>query len=161
MVGCNATDKYETTEFDGVFEIDLPSYFTKADLDNEDAIMQYGNLLKEFYAMMIYEPQVDLIEIKENYSLADYADFNLQNIKASLMHPKVQRVSSFTKVNGADCIAYKIWGLFPEINEEMFYYLTIFKTDLNFYSFHTWTMASQESKHINTMEKMITSFKEL
>ncbi len=158
---CESNIKLKQKSFDNIFEIGLPDYLAKTDLDNPDAILQYGNLIKGLYAMMIYEPKTDLTAAGLDYSIEDYADFNLGNIKASLENPKVQRVSTFKKVNGIDCIAYKIWGVFPEINEEMFYYLTIFKTDLNYYSFHTWTMASRESTHINVMEKMINSFKEL
>ena len=161
-ISCGSEAKYENMSFnDGQYSMDVPDYMKSLALGNQDASMQYGNELKEHYVMVIAETKESLLAAGLDYSVEDYADFAVDYLKQSLSNPKAERVNEDVQmVNDLETISYKVRGVFPEIDEDIFYYITIYKSENNYYSMSTWTLGSREGRYTETMEKMINSFKE-
>ena len=132
------------------------------DLQNPDAQMQYGDMLKEHYALVIMENVTDLTELGYDFTIDDYMDFALENVLNTISNSKSERIhSKIQNDTGIDYITYKIWGTFEEENIDVYYRLTIFKSDARFYNLMTWCMAEDERTYDPIMDKMIKSFKEL
>ena len=163
IVSCGGEVKYNNTSFnDGQYSMDIPSYMESIALGNPDASMQYGNEMKGHFAMVIAESKESLLAAGLDYTVEEYAEFALEFLKKSLSSPKAERVDYEVKmINGLESVSYKVNGVFSEIDQDIFYYLTIFKNDNNYYSLSTWTTAGREKKYTPIMEKMINSFKEL
>lgn len=162
MVACGGNVKYNNTSFnDGNYSLDVPDYMTSQALGNPDASMQYGNEMKGHFAMVIAETKESLLAAGLDYSVEEYGEFALDYLKQSLSNPKAERVDDdIQDVNGLEAVSYKVTGEFTEIDQDIFYYMTIYKSENNYYSFSTWTTAGREGKYTPIMEKMINSFKE-
>lgn len=162
FLSCNTETKYENIEVTEKYSLDIPDYMKSIDLQNEEASLQYGNEIKGHFVMIIDETKEALINAGLDFSVEDYADFAVDYLKQSLTDAKVKRMTDEVQnINGLEAISYKIWGVFTEVDEDIFYYMTIYKSDNNYYSMSTWTLGSRENRYTNNMETMINSFKEL
>jgi len=166
IIGCNSEANFATKTVDNKFELSVPDYMKDLALGNVDANLQMGHALKEHYAMVIHETKASLVEAGLNYSVEDYAKFALDFLKSGMVNPKVQRVSDdVVKINDLESVSYKVWGAFEndDIGEivKVFYYITIYKSETDYYAFSTWTLQDREKKYLKIMEQMINSFKEV
>lgn len=144
------------------YSVDIPDYMEDIDLANPDASLQAGDLLKEHYIMVIDETKESLLAAGLDYSVEDYAKASVDYLKQSLNDAKVvQTPSGVQDINGLEAISYKVTGVFPDNNVSIFYYMTIYKSESNYYSMSTWTLGDRESKFTKVMEEMIQSFKEI
>ncbi|MFK8044047.1 MAG: hypothetical protein AB8B72_01030 [Crocinitomicaceae bacterium] len=144
------------------YSLGIPNYMTEMDLQNPEASFQAGEILKEHYVMVIDETKEDLLAAGLDYTVEDYGNASVDFLKQSLKDSKVlQSPNGVQKINGLEAISYKVTGKFPENDLAIFYYLTIYKSESNYYSMSTWTLGDRESKFTKVMEKMIQSFKEI
>lgn len=162
MFGCAGEVKYNTLSFnDKQFTLDVPTYMEEQSGINPEASMEYGSEIKAHFAMVIAESKESLMQEGLDFSVEEYADFAVGFTKDALKEAEVEKVSeSIQTINGMEAISYKVRGIFEEIDERLFYYMTIFKSENNFYNFTTYTFAGREGKYTPIMEKMINSFKE-
>ena len=158
---CNRNEKFETVTFPD-FQVDLPEYMTEVDLQNPNAQLQYGDILKEHYVLVIEERVSDLESLGFDFTIEDYMDFALENVLNTISNSKSERLNETVKNDtGIDYITYKIWGTFDEEDIDVYYRLTVYKSDDNFYNLMTWCMAEDERAYEPIMDKMVKSFKEL
>ncbi len=162
IMSCAGDAEFENMTFnDGQYSMAVPDYMKSLELGNQDASMQYGNEIKEHYVMVIAETKESLLAAGLDYSVEDYADFAVGFLKKSLTDPKAERINEEVKnINGLEAISFKVRGVFTDIDEDIFYYITIYKSENNYYSMSTWTLGARESRYTETMEAMINSFKE-
>jgi len=154
--------KFKPFKYYSDFQLDLPEYMTEVDLQNADAQMQYGDMLKEHYALIIMENISDLVDLGFDFNIDDYMGFALENVMNTISNSKSERVhKTIQNETGIDYISYKIWGTLEEENIDVYYRLTIFKSDTRFYNLMTWCMADDERTYDPIMDKMIRSFEEL
>ena len=162
LISCDNEDQFKTRKVDDRIEFQMPRYMSRITLGNTDAIIEVGNEQKEHYALIIAELVEDVLAMDSSFNIEKYGHYSVTNLKASMTSTKVQRIESdIDTINGLEAISYKLWGIYPDINVPIFYYLTIFKSKLYFYSFNTWTLQDREERYIANMEKMIQSFKEI
>jgi len=161
LISCGSGKaEYKSKSVQGMFTFDMPTYLEEMDLENPDAILEYGNGLKEHYVLVISETTDELEGL--DIDVDSYSDFTVNFLKESLDNSKIQKVNSEIKdINGLSANLYKVWGNLAEINQDIFYYIAILKSDSRYYSFYTWTLESREDRYTKTMEHMIESFKEL
>ncbi len=161
LVSCTPSKvEYKTKKVEDLFQFDMPTYMTKLNLDNPDAILEYGHLFKEHYVMVITESVEELAEYDLSFDLESYSELMIENIKTSLDGAKVQKLER-TAINDIAAKSFKVWGVFPDNEAGIFYYITILKSSDRFFSFYTWTLKEREDRHINAMEHMTESFKVL
>lgn len=162
LLACGGETKFENVEVAAKYSVDIPDYMNSIDLQNAEASLQYGNEIKGHFVMVIDETKISLIDAGLDFSVEDYADFAVDYLKQSLTDAKVKRMTDDVQmINDLEAISYKIWGVFTEVDEDIFYYMTIYKSENNYYSMSTWTLGSRENRYTDNMEKMINSFKEL
>lgn len=162
LVACNESNSsFETKDVEGQFSIEIPDYMEKLNLENPDAIFQYGNELKEHYVMVIMETHEELKQYDLEMSIEEYADLSIEFLKSSINDPVVEEVGEgVTTVNGMEAVGYKINGVFPQNNLDIFYYAMFYRSEKAFYYVTTWTLAEREEKFIDNMEKIVHSIKE-
>lgn len=164
MLSCggDSNASFVTEEVDGKFSVDVPDYMTELDLENPDAIFQYGNEIKEHYVMVIMETHEELAEYGLEMDIQTYADLSLEYLKMSISGPEVEEVGNgVEEVNGMETLAYKIRGVFPDNNLDIFYYAIFYRSDKAFYYLTTWTLGEREDRFSDNMEKITHSLKEI
>ena len=163
FIACDDSNaSFQTIDVDGKFSIDVPDYMVELDLENPDASFQYGNEMKEHYAMVITETHSELKEYGLEFDIESYANLALDYLEMSISNPQVIPTSDHVQtINGMEALGYKIRGLFPENNLEIFYYAMFYKSDEAFYYVTTWTLADREERFIDNMEKIVQSIKEI
>ena len=135
---------------------------TEMDLENPEAQLQYGSILQDHYALVIYEDIEELKGFGFDFSIEDYMGFALENVLNTISNFKYERLNEeIQNVTGIDYISYKIWGTFDSENIDVYYRLTIFKSEQYFYNLMTWCLADDERIFEPNMDKMVKSFKEL
>ena len=63
---------YEKVSLDSVFHVDLPIYMKPMNQLNSDAVLQYGNIYKETYFVVIQEDKNEYVELFKEFG--DYND---------------------------------------------------------------------------------------
>lgn len=160
---CSTNDvKYVRQDVQGEFSIDVPDYLYEVNLDNPDASLQLGHEMKEHYMMAFMESHESLAEAGVEMDLESYTDFALNSLKSTLSEPIIEKSTVIPAViNGLNVSSHKIRGYFLQERLDVFYYLTIYRSERSFYYMTTWTLGRNEAAFSPIMEKSIVSFKEL
>jgi hypothetical protein len=149
------------------YSLAIPNFLSVADNLHEDASLQYQNLFKEFYTIVIDEPSKDFDEMIVNEpSLSDYYTANLEgysNLIVDNMKVTVEDgiFSEFTqtKINGNDARTISLEGTVEGI--KVFYHLTFIKGKRQYYQIVNWTELKRKNDHLQFMENISASFQEL
>lgn len=163
FLACSDSDANMVTEtVNGKFTVDVPDYMTELNLENPDAIFQYGNELKEHYVMVINETHEELAEYGLEMEIQEYADLSMDYLKMSINNPQVEEVGNgIQEINGMEALGYKIRGVFPDNNLDIFYYAMFYRSDKGFYYLTTWTLGEREERFAKSMESITHSLKEI
>ncbi|RXR35365.1 hypothetical protein EQG68_00280 [Flavobacterium piscinae] len=162
-----ANEEVQSIKVKGQYEIELPKILSKADNLHEDASLQYQNIFSEFYTIVIDEPIADFNDmvkfdflLKENYSpdLNGYAYLLKDNLSAAIKKGKISPLES-TKINGMEAKLMTVSGTVDGL--DIYYQLGFFKGKEHYYQIVNWTEQKRKEDHIEAMEKIISSFKEL
>ncbi len=146
------------------YEISLPSDMQKTTGLNSDASLQYQNIHKELYTIVIDEPKKEFIaalnelgyEEKPNITL--YRDIQLQRL-AERMHITHQSNPSSAPINGLQAETIDIDAKVDNIEEELSYFLTFIDGKNNIYMIMSWTLKSKKQEYKKTFETIAQSFK--
>ena len=166
LYSCGAKDSYQTVTVENKYELTLPSFLSKASDLNDDASLQYQNAIREFYAIVIYEPVIDLEEALEEGGLADdykndisgYSKLMIDNFKESLTNPVVSKATD-TIINNMPA---KIVSLKAQIDDlDIFYAIGLYQGEEDYYQLLTWTLANKENRNKEEMNKILYSLKEV
>ncbi len=163
---CQTTDADQVVAIDKKFSISLPSYLSKSTDLNPDASLEYQNMVKEFYVIVIEDSKEEMKKsLEENQLTGQYSNdingyANLlmqgfeQKIKISRKDPLVDTV-----VNNMPAKHLRISGKVDGIDA---YYSVAFVEGKNtYYQVMAWTTAAKEKQYSERMTKIIHSLKEL
>ena len=94
-VSCNTKTKFESKEVAGMVTMDIPSYLSPQDLENPDASLEYGNLFKEHYLMLILETkeEIESYDLGYEFTLEDYAELTIESFADAVGGPEVNQVN--------------------------------------------------------------------
>jgi hypothetical protein len=165
-----SSDKKETTEWKVVnsrnFSVKVPSYLKKATELHEDAVVQYQNIIKEFYFIVIeesadafHESIVDA-ELQADYpaDIDGYARFVTERFTENVdeVYKKTDLLPiTISGKNGRYFEANAKMG-----NVDIHYHYGFIQGDTTYYQVLSWTLMNKESKYNATMLNMLQSFKE-
>lgn len=171
----NNNDKSEKLSDDGYNEVNvnneygvlLPKYLSKATNLNEDASLQYQNIFKETYVIIIDEPKDGFITSFKELELYDesltplenYSNF--QNKSLSEATKEVIYDSGFTDktINSLPARTKKLQAKVSGIDFEISYWNTYIESDSKMYTMMCWTLSERQKKYDDTFTKVINSFK--
>jgi hypothetical protein len=162
LISCGGDDNFVTQTVDDKFSVDLPDYMVELDLENPGAALQFGNEMREHYALVIMESHEMLAQLNMDLDLQSYANINLENMKLSLNNPRLEELEDgVTMINDLPTVGYKLKGVFPESDIDIVYYMRYYRSKRAFYCVLTWTLEQTERSYSNNMHKIINSLKEI
>jgi hypothetical protein len=154
------------SSLDGDFSLSIPAYMTKATTLNDDASLQYQNMFKEVYVIVIGEDKQEFINTfkkLDNYDttrspVSNYADVQVQATSANMnVISKTDIVRS--KINGMRAAATEMDASVEGVSTPITYFLTFFEGKEKMYMIMAWTFQSKKDTYRNTFDKMAKSFK--
>ena len=167
LFACKQDTSSQTITIKKLYSLEIPSFLSAANHLHEDASLQYQNIFKEFYTIVIDEPSKDFDEMIVNEpSLSDYYTPNLEgysnliidNMKVTIEDGTFSEFTQ-TKINGNEARTISLSGTVEEI--KVFYHLTFIKGRKQYYQIVNWTELKRKEDHLKSMENISTSFKEL
>ena len=133
---------------------------------NDDAVLQFKNEFEELYLIVLEETKTDVAQyfpeiIEENdpeKRIELYADVLSENYEANF---DLENYSGYMpkEINGASAIEMTFNAVESKNGLNVFYYVTFIETDTHFYQILTWTLFNKKAEMMDSMEKMILSFK--
>lgn len=174
FVSCGSDQAKQVVKVGGKYELELPKNFSKRNDLNSEASLQYGNVVAEFYAVVIDEDhqkfatyleeegkseEMTVEELFELVSLDDYFSSCSENwVERSDMHVRPEEI---TETSVGEFPAYFIEKEHTVDGHQIFYNIAVLKGKKAFYQIYTWTLAKQKNKHSQAMKDILRSLKEL
>ncbi len=141
------------------YSLSIPDYLQAcADL-HKDASMQYQNVEKDIYVMVIDEKKKTMQDYNLDYDIDTY--FNnivSQGFAENIKDGKVS-IPGRQTISGNKALIAEVTGKIEE--NEVYYKLALIETPYSFYQILAWTSAKNKEKVEGDIVKMIESFKEL
>lgn len=159
---------FETVEINDKYSMRIPNYMKKADNLNMDASLQYQNIYKETYIIVIDENKEEFISVFKDigeYSdslspLKNYKDAQLQFIGESINIGSMSEDKAI-KINRLDAEKVIIDGTVEGVDYDISYFLTFIEGKETFYMIMAWTLQDKKNKYRPTFEASVKSFREL
>ncbi len=164
IFSCGSSDEVETVTIAHKYSIELPTFLSKGTGLQDDASLQYQNLLREFYVVVVDEPKFGLSEILMNAGytpdLQGYFNILTADIEGTMENTEIESVKDI-QINGLKAKTFSMTGTIPENNIDVFYKMAYIEGEDSFYQIVTWTMKKNKDKYAPQMDKLIRSFKEI
>lgn len=173
LVGCDqlATQQADKTKFklvkiQDLYQVALPDYMSVSKDLSEEASLQYQNLFKELYVVVLDEPWREFKETFESLGLYDdtlgvldnYTNVQYESITEELtITSDVIRKSA--KINGLPARIIQFDATVEDIDVPITYYYTFFQGPENVYLMLSWTLQTRREAYQSILEKMARSFK--
>jgi hypothetical protein len=147
------------------YELSIPSYMKKADL-NEDASLQFQNVFRETYVIVIDENAqevrdafLSLGEYDTTRSTVDnYTHIQMSSMQESINITSQSEVKSLT-IHGLEARQVEINGRVEGVPGEIYYLVTFVDGHENLYMVMSWTLTERKEKYSETFKKMAKTFK--
>lgn len=148
------------------FSLKLPDYLKKgADL-HDDAVVQYQNVIKEFYFIVIEESADDFDATIENAELKNdfptdidgYARFVGERFTENVDEVYKKTDMKSITVAGKQARYFEANAKVGDV--DIHYHYGFVRGDTTYYQLLSWTLMSKEAKYSDTMLNILQSFKE-
>lgn len=159
---------FNTVKIQNKYKIAIPKYMKQTDQLNDEAALQYNNLFKENYIIVIDESKqtfiaaMDEAEINDTiYSVIEnYRNIQLQLLKTNITISQEEQSKKMT-INNMDAVQVSFVGKVPDVEDEIAYILTFIEGKNDLYMIMTWTLSEYSKRYTGTYQKIAHSFKEL
>ncbi len=169
----NAFDKKPKTivrevNIEGRYSMMLPTYLTEGDDLNDEASLQYQNIYKEVYIIVIDEPKQDFIDVFMDLNdydttktpLENYVEAQIESIRGN-MNKVIKEKRRSLQSGCGQAVIYDVTGTQDGIDDAMGFTVGFYEGKLNLYMIMTWTFANSQKEYQEDMDNMLISFKEL
>ena len=145
----------------------MPKFLTEAKDLNEDASLQYQNVWKEFYVIVIDESKAEFNSVLEENNLTDQYQKNFNGYSKLILESfdektikNIQKSKVIdTLINNMPAKHLTIKGTVDGFN--VFYSLAYLEGKDKYYQILTWTDINKESEYKEQMKQIIYSIKEV
>lgn len=159
---------FKTVKISGKYQMAIPSYMKKTNELNDEASLQYNNLFKETYVIVIDESKEQFVSAMQEAEMTDtlqstienYKNIQMQLLKGNINISSEKNTEKKT-INGLDIEQVEFVGKIPGVDDEIVYILTFIEGKNDLYMIMSWTLNKYSKKYSNTFHKMADSFKEL
>jgi len=153
-------------EINDEYRISIPKYMKNTSVLNEEASLQYLNVFKETYIIIIDESKEELIstfkdlgEYNESISVSEnYRDIQLKYLSEDI-DLSMKSNSKSKRINGLDAELIEIDGGIE--GEEIFYFLSFIEGKDKVYMIMAWTSKERKRKYKSTFKKIAESFRQI
>jgi hypothetical protein len=159
IISCNRETTFSEVNVNDRYTILIPTYMKPCNDIQKDASLQYQNLEKDIYAIVIDEKKITMQDYDLNFNLDTYYNnISSQGFSESIKNGKIS-IPGRQEINGNKALVADITGKLED--NDVYYKFAVVETPYEFYQILTWTRASHREKLEKDMVKMIESFKEL
>lgn len=155
----------QTIKVKGKYSLELSSDFEKARSLNKDASLQYQDIYKDLYVIVIDEPKTEVKKVIDdnlltgtyNPDLKGYSNIIINGIDPSIV---IDSMPPFKKasINGLDSRQVTFEG--TSENLHIVWKFAFIEGKDTFYQMMVWTGAANRAKLEKEMEEIVNSFKE-
>ncbi len=148
------------------FSVDAPFDMIRADDLNDDASLQLKNELTELYLIVIEYDKDEVNEImgeeEIGYSpdILGYAEMIFDEWDDYIEVMKSSGIEK-TTINGMPALERKMSAKVYDLNFVIYYHQVFVEGKNDYYQILAWTLDDQKEKFLESIEKMVNSFKEL
>ena len=154
--------KTETVTINNKYSVELPDFLSKGTELHEEASLQYQNLFKEFYVIILDEPKEEIIDaapiLDIEPTLEGYYSYLKSSMEETIEEVKFMDVKN-TKINGLNAKTFSVTGKVDGI--DAFYKIAYIEGKDTYYQVLIWSLLKKQEKYTPEMEKIIASFKEI
>ncbi|WP_188374433.1 hypothetical protein [Winogradskyella haliclonae] len=155
---------YKTVTIDNLYQLDVPKYMKDMPSLHPDASLEYANIYKETYSVVIHEDKqyfVDVFKEIDEYNdslsvLENYTIVQKKSLKESLIKPRIQDYG-LSEINGIPARQIKVFGTVEGI--DAFYIIAFVEGKDNLYMIMNWTLENRKDKYENAFEYINGTFK--
>lgn len=168
LTSCNSITGVKEVKVGDTASIEVPKLLIESKDLNDDAIVQMANGLQELYVIVIDESKQefnDLIkeggdEFEDEYTpnLNGYAKVATSSIESSIELISKEELKPVV-TNGLSTYVATFEGKINGL--DVYYKLSCVEGKERYYQVLTWTLSSKKDKHLEAMNAMINSFKEI
>lgn len=166
LVACQSAETEKKITIGNTYSVSIPGHLDKTDDLNDDASLQYQNLWKELYVIVIDEPKDEFNELMEieggflgyEANFQGYSDLILDGFDEAI-DLKAPFVVKDTVINGMNAKFTAQSAYFEGM--DIYYQIGIYEGKENYFQMFTWTSEGKKEKLKNQMNKMMVSIKEL
>jgi len=165
IVACEDTS-YQKVQIDDKFSLSLPGYLSEANGLNDEASLQYQNLIKEFYTIVIDENIETFNNAIIDNELQEVYSTDLDGYYSLLIDTFSEGIDVFSKsdpenitINGMPAKFVEIEGAVDNVN--IYYHYTIVKGEKDYYQILSWTLRDRKVNYNEQMGEVANSFVEI
>ncbi len=156
---------FNLIEINKEYSLRIPKYMKKAKDLNDDASLQYQNVFKETYVIVIDESEQGIIntfsdagEYDSTLTMAEnYRDIQLKSLSESItVQSKTDPVA--TKINGLNAQLVQVDGTVEGVKSGISYFLAFIEGNGNVYMIMAWTLKDRKDKYRKTFDRIAKSF---
>ncbi len=165
-------EKLDDTDFIAVtvsneYTVKMPDYMKKAESLNDEASLQYQNVFKETYVIVIDEPKQEFIDTFVELAEYDSTKSPVENYQIVQMKNLQEGIDisqqdgpKTLKIHGLDAIQLQLDGKIEDVDEEIAYFLTFVEGKEKLYMMMAWTLKTRKEKYSKTFETIAKSFRQ-
>ncbi|MCB0371683.1 MAG: hypothetical protein KDD31_01600 [Muricauda sp.] len=160
-----SVENFNTVTINDDYQVSIPKFMRAATGLNDQASLQYQNIFKETYVIVIDEPKSGFVDVLKDMGQYDEDQSLVQNYRevqlqllASTMNFDHQSEPEPLEINGLDAEMVEIDAHVEGIKEGISYVLTFFDGTDNAYMMMAWTLQDQKDEHKKTFETIAKSF---
>ncbi|MBL0330843.1 MAG: hypothetical protein IPP64_15900 [Bacteroidetes bacterium] len=159
FASCKHETVFTEVKVNNRYSMNIPDYLQPCTDLHKDASLQYQNIEKDVYAMVIDEKKKTMQDYSLDYDLDTY--FNniaSQGFADNIKDGKVS-IPGRQEIDGHKALIAEVTGKLE--NNEVYYKLGLIETPYEFYQILVWTRASNKEELEPDFVKILESFKEL
>jgi hypothetical protein len=144
----------------------IPAFMTKATALNKGASLQYQNIFKEAYVIVIDENKQEFIDTYKKLSIYDttrsvlsnYTDAQVQSITANI-EVLSQKDATTSRINGLKAATVELDANVKDVKIPITYFLSFVEGNDKLYFIMAWTLQDKKDTHRDTFSRMVKSFR--
>lgn len=160
LIGTDANAQKFTTQKGGhCYTLDIPDYMIRTYNLNDVASLQYQNIQREAYTIVIEDSKHHLESLGIKYSDAkDFLEDFVQNYKLEAQNRKLSSITVFKNNNNAHAQAELEWV--DESGYAFFMLITVAETKTHFYKIMSWTLQDYKDRLKYDFQQIAKSLKD-
>ncbi|MGL5890376.1 MAG: hypothetical protein ACRC3B_10850, partial [Bacteroidia bacterium] len=148
---CNLNQKEKTVAVKNKYSLSLPASFSKQQGLHEDASLQYGNLIDEFYVIVIDEPKAEFHRVLEENGLTQSYSSDVNGYSEILIASYEETFANLSKSDVRDTsisnMPARIISMSGTVdNIDAFYTVSFIEGKDNYYQVMSWTLADRKNR---------------
>jgi hypothetical protein len=164
--GCGQFNKSETVNVEGLYSMTMAKDLSPRDDLNEEASLQYGNILKELYIICIHESHEEFENALLVTGLDSLYTIDLEGYAELLLDGMLDQIEAHEEPVLRDISVNGLSGKKTAFDAnsggvDAHFQIAYIRGKENYYQIWTWTLMDRKEKHATEMDEMIRSFKEI